>query len=719
MELSLRVSEAYKEDIGRFIIRIHKKMLKHLEATIGDIVELKGRKKTAGIIYPLKKSDEPENIIRLDGLTRINLKVGIGETIIVRKIEEKSAKSISITPLFHIIDQNLALNLTKEKLLNYPICQGDVFSVRIGLNKEIKFKVTNTDPKGIVVIRNNTKIILTAEGEGEVSRIPYVTYEDIGGFKSSIKKVREIIELPLKYPDIFSKLGVDPPKGVLLYGPPGCGKTLLAQAVANESKAYFISINGPEIMSKFYGESEKRLREIFEEAEKNAPSIIFIDELDALAPKREETRGEVERRVVAQLLTLMDGIKSRGKIIIIGATNRINAIDPALRRPGRFDREIELNVPNLEERLEILKIHTRGMPLDESVNLRKIAELTNGFVGADLAALCREAGMRVLQKVFNKISLEKAYSIRRIFKKIVVKQSDFLAALKEINPSALREIHVEKPKIRWENIAGLQELKNKILSAVKLTLNQPNVFDNSNVRPYRGILLYGPPGVGKTMILRGLSNEVDANFIEVKGSDLISKWIGETEKAIEELFRKAKIAAPCLVFIDEIDAIGHVRMPDNTSINKIVSKLISEIDKLDSHYNILLLAATNRPDILDPALLRPGRFDLLFNIPPPNFKDRIEIIKKYTKDIKLHQKVNLEDIASLTNGFVGSDIHSLCREALVISLQENSKGLVKKEHFIKALENITPTLSKVALDWYKKFESRISRLKSFEDSHVT
>jgi transitional endoplasmic reticulum ATPase len=719
MELSLRVYEAYPKDVGRFLVRIHQNMLKILGLTIGDIVEIRGRKKTAGIIHTLLGKDIKENIIRVDGITRMNLKVGIGDSVILKKIDEIPAKTIMVSPLYSLSKSEVPQENIKEKLLNFPICKGDIFSIRVGLNKEIKFKVVNTTPSEVVIIRNNTKIIISKEVVDEISKIPYVTYEDVGGFKKPLKKIRDIIELPLKYPDIFNKLGIDAPKGVLLYGPPGCGKTLLAQAVANESNAYFTSINGPEIMSKYYGESEKRLREIFLEAEKNSPSILFIDELDAIATKREDTRGEVERRVVAQLLTLMDGIKSRGKIIIIGATNRLNAIDPALRRPGRFDREIEITVPDSEGRLEILQIHTRGMPLHKSVQLNKIADLTYGYVGADLAALCREAGMRVLQRLIADTDLNDDVKINKFLKKGLITQDDLIESLKEVNPSALREIYIEKPKENWEKIGGLKDVKNKILDNITLSLKEPSEFEELGLTSYRGILVYGPPGVGKTVLIRGLANQINCNFIEIRGPELVSRWVGETEKAIGEIFRKAKIAAPCIIFFDDIETIGSSRFNGFSGNNKIVSKLITEIDGMEEHQKVILFASTNRPDVLDPALIRPGRFDYIISIAPPNLSERLEILNIYTSKMNLDQKVNLEEISRLTEGFMGADLGSLCRETAMIALKENSgKIIIKREHFDMALSTVRPSLSKETLNWYKEFEYKFKKSNKLKEMHI-
>ncbi len=720
MEVSLRVSEAYPKDVGRFVIRFHKKIFKNLGISPGDIIEIRGHRRGAGIAHPLQPDDTKDNIVRIDGIMRKNLKVGIGDNVLIKKTDEQIAKTIILAPLYKLTEGEISPEYVKEKLLNYPVCNGDILLVQLGINREVKFKVSSTTPSDIVVVRTNTKLVISNEIPDDTGRIPYITYEDIGGFKKSIRKIREMIELPLKYPVLFRKLGVEPPKGVLIYGPPGSGKTLLAQAVANESNAHFISINGPEIMSKYYGESEKRLREIFTEAERNAPSIIFIDEIDAIAPKRENTIGEVERRVVAQLLTLMDGIKSRGSIIVIGATNRINAIDPALRRPGRFDREIELGVPDYDERLEILQIHTRSMPLDKSVNLSKIAELTYGFVGADLAALCREAGMRVMQRLLSGAENLDEDSINiKLNENITVTEQDFIEALKEITPSALREISTEKPQDKWSNIGGLHAAKKKLLEAVTLTLSKSNIFKEIGLKPYNGILVYGPPGCGKTILVRGLANEINANYIEIKGAELFSKWVGETEKAIGEIFRKAKALSPCIIFFDEIDTLGAARVTGGGLNDKLVNRLIAEIDNTLTHQKIMIIGATNRPDALDPALIRAGRFDLILSISPPDYNERLEILKIYTDKLNMDNSVNLEELAKLTENYVGADLHALCREAAVIAFEQNgSDKTVRREHFEAALKLIHPSLSKDVIEWYKSFERRFSKIISEYKNHI-
>ncbi|MHA1782072.1 MAG: CDC48 family AAA ATPase, partial [Promethearchaeota archaeon] len=539
----------------------------------------------------------------------------------------------------------------------------------------------------------------------------YVTYEDVGGLDREIQRVREMVELPLKHPSLFKRLGIDPPKGVLLRGPPGCGKTLLAKAVANESEAHFISINGPEIMSKFYGESEKKLRKIFVEAEEKSPSIIFIDEIDAIAPKRETVTGEVERRVVAQLLALMDGLHSRGQVIVIGATNRPNSLDPALRRPGRFDREIEIKVPNEKGRLEIFQIHTRNMPLDKKVSLKEFASITHGFVGADISAVCREAAMSALRRYLPKINLDSEFIDPELLEQIVVTKEDFENALKEVLPSGIREVFVEVPNVNWDEIGGLEDLKQKLIEAVDWPLSHPNIFKRMGINPPKGILLYGPPGCGKTLLARAVANESKANFISIKGPELLSKYVGESEKAIREVFRKAKLAAPCIIFFDEFDSIAPSRgryTSDSGVSEKVLSQFLTELDGLEINKDIVVIAATNRPDILDPALIRPGRIDRILLVPPPDEKGREEILKIYTEKMPISNNINIKELASKLKGFSGADIETLCREAAMIALRENIRARkVSLDHFNKALELIHPSITPEMIKWYEQFGARL------------
>ncbi|MEM3969559.1 MAG: CDC48 family AAA ATPase, partial [Thermofilum sp.] len=548
----------------------------------------------------------------------------------------------------------------------------------------------------------------------DTGKIPRVTYDDIGDLEEAKQKIREMVELPLRHPELFKRLGIDPPKGILLYGPPGTGKTLLAKAVANETDAYFIAINGPEIMSKFYGESEQRLREIFEEAKEHAPAIIFIDEIDAIAPKREEVTGEVEKRVVAQLLALMDGLEARGDVIVIGATNRPNAVDPALRRPGRFDREIEIGIPDKRGRLEILKVHTRSMPLAKDVDLEKLAEITHGYVGADIAALCREAAMKALRRVLPKIDLEREEIPVEVLETIEVTMEDFMNAYREITPSALREIEVEVPTVRWTDIGGLEEVKQQLREAVEWPLKYPDSFRRLGIDPPKGILLYGPPGTGKTLLAKAVATESEANFVSIKGPEVFSKWVGESERAVRELFRKARQVAPSIIFIDEIDALAPMRglvSTDSGVTERVVSQLLTEIDGLERLEGVVVIAATNRPDIIDPALLRPGRFDRLIYVPPPDEKARLEILKVHTRNMPLAEDVDLLEIAKKTEGYTGADIEVLVREAGLLALRENINiDKVYARHFEEALKKVKPSLTQDIIKFYEAWNERARKV---------
>jgi len=577
---------------------------------------------------------------------------------------------------------------------------------------EIKMVVVKTVPEGIVRISEDTEIEIKSQAvKIEETKLPTVTYEDIGGLHEEIKKIREMIELPLKHPELFERLGIEPPKGVLLHGPPGTGKTLLAKAVANEAGAHFIYLAGPEIMSKWYGQSEENLRKVFEEAKKNAPSIIFIDEIDSLAPKREETHGEVERRVVSQLLTLMDGLESRGKVIVIAATNRVNALDPALRRPGRFDRELEIGVPNKEGRKEILEIHTRHMPLAKDVNLDELAEMTYGFVGADLEALCKEAAMHVLRRVLPEISgLEEDKEIpEEILKKLKVTKKDFEYAMKIVQPSAMREVLIEIPQVKWDDIGGLEEVKERLKEAVEWPLKHPNAFKRMGIRPPKGILLYGPPGTGKTLLAKAVANESNANFISIKGPELLSKWVGESEKRIREVFKKAKQVSPSIIFFDEIDSLATMRNSlsgDSRVGERVVSQLLAEMSGLEDLHDVVVIAATNRPDMVDTALLRPGRFDRQILVPPPDEKSRLKIFKIHTKNMPLY-KVDLKKLAKKTDGYSGADIEALCREAALNAMRENINAKkVTMKHFEKALEEIKPSITKEMIKYYQQIDMK-------------
>ncbi|MEX2702354.1 MAG: CDC48 family AAA ATPase [Candidatus Baldrarchaeota archaeon] len=703
-ELQLRVAEARQEDVNRFIVRLSSEVMEKLGVKTGDVIEIKGRKITAAIVWPAHDENRDQEIIRMDGTMRHNAGVSLGEKVTVRKANEKEAKAVVLSPIstsIHKIDKSF-VTFVKRRLLNCPLTRGDVINIPL-LKRALSFRVISTKPVGVVIVTDRTNLIVRESAE-EAGAIPYVTYEDIGGLHEAIQRIREMVELPLKHPELFKRLGIDPPKGVLLHGPPGCGKTLVARAVANESDAYFIHINGPEIMSKFYGESEKRLREIFEEAKKNAPSIIFIDEIDAIAPKREEVTGEVERRVVAQLLALMDGLESRGQVIVIGATNRPNALDPALRRPGRFDREIEIGVPDRDGRREILQIHTRGMPLAEDVNLDELAERTHGFVGADLAALCREAAMHTLRRILPEINLDEPEIPPEVLSRLKVTKKDFEEALKMVEPSALREVMLEIPTVTWEDVGGLEDVKKSLRETVEWPLKHPEAFRKLGIRPPKGILLFGPPGCGKTLLAKAVANESGANFIAVRGPEIFSKWVGESEKAIREIFRKARQAAPCIIFFDELDAIAPRRgLWEGTRVHEnVVNQLLSEIDGLVELRGVVIIGATNRPDIVDPALLRPGRFDRLLLVPPPDRNARYEIFRVHTRNMPLSDDVDLKILADKTDGYSGADIEAVCREAGMSAMRESPDvDKVHMRHFEQALKMIRPSITPELMKQYK------------------
>ena len=714
-EASLRVAEAKQRDVGRGIVRIDRGTMAKLGIEAGDAVEIVGKKATVAIAWPAYPEDEGLGFVRMDGVTRHNAGVSIGDTVVVKKIQLQPAQRVVLAPsgVSGLSVSPEFAEYVKERLLHRPVRRGDVVEIPV-FNTALRFVVTSTAPATAVQVTPETEIVVKGEAVSEAELfVPRVTYEDIGDLEDVKQKVREMIELPMRYPELFSHLGIDPPKGVLFYGPPGTGKTLLARAVANETGAYFITINGPEIMSKFYGESEARLREIFKEAEENAPAIIFIDEIDAIAPKREEVTGEVERRVVAQLLALMDGLKGRGQVIVIGATNRPNAVDPALRRPGRFDREIAFPVPDKRARKEILQVHTRNMPLADDVNLDELADVTHGFTGADLAALCREAAMRALRRFLPKLDLSKSSVPPEVLKELKVTRQDFLDALKDIQPSALREVYVEVPEVRWSDIGGLEDVKQQLCEAVEWPLKHPEFFKEMGIDPPKGVLLYGPPGCGKTLLAKAVATESEANFIAVKGPEVLSKWVGESERAIREIFSKARQAAPCVVFFDEIDSIVPRRgyRYDSGVTDRIVNQLLTEMDGLEKLEGVVVIGATNRPDILDPALLRPGRFDRLVYVPPPDKAARLEILKVHTRRMPLAEDVDLERIAETTEGYTGADLAALCREAAILALREAGKPTkVEMRYFLKAMEVVKPSVTKEDLERYRRIAEEFKRM---------
>ncbi|MHA1764013.1 MAG: CDC48 family AAA ATPase [Promethearchaeota archaeon] len=711
----LRVQKAKKRDIGRNIIRIDPKTMEKLSINTGDVIAVVGKKESAGIAWPSYPQDNGLGIVRFDSRLRKNTGCSIDDTVEIRKVKANVAQSIVLAPANVRIRTNPRFEtFVKRKLNNFPVTLDDIILISIGISREITFKVISLRPKGVCIIKPETALHISEYvTEEQEKSATYVTYEDVGGLDKEIQKVREMVELPLRHPSLFKRLGIDPPKGVLLRGPPGCGKTLLARAVANESEAHFISINGPEIMSKFYGESEKKLRKLFIEAEEKSPSIIFIDEIDAIAPKRETVTGEVERRVVAQLLALMDGLHSRGRVIVIGATNRPNSLDSALRRPGRFDREIEIKVPNEKGRLEIFQIHTRNMPLDKRISLKEYAKITHGFVGADISAVCREAAMSALRRYLPKINLESEMIDPELLEEIEVTKEDFDAALKEVMPSGIREVFVEVPNVKWDQIGGLDDLKQRLIEAVEWPLSNPQIFSRMGIRPPKGILLYGPPGCGKTLLARAVATESKANFISIKGPELLSKWVGESEKAIREIFRKAKMAAPCIIFFDEFDSIAPSRgryTSDSGVTEKVLSQFLTELDGLEINKDIVVIAATNRPDILDPALIRPGRIDRILLVHPPDKEGRLEILKIFTEKMPLASNLKVEDLLDMTEGFSGADIESWCREAAMNALRENMRArVVNLDHFIEARKVISKSITPEIIKWYEDFSEKLKR----------
>ncbi len=709
--LTLIVEEGERRDVGSGRARLSTKDREALNLEVGDLIEIIGTKSTVARVWPSKY--DKQGYIWIDKYIRRNAGVRLGDTVKIRKIPNKEATRIKIAPTTPIRFGRDFVNYVKDRLINLPVMRGDVVVVPV-LGSALEMVVTHVFPGPYGIVTDMTEVDVRAEPVREVEKkIPKVTYEDIGGLDKEIQRIRELVEIPLKHPEVFRHLGVEPPKGILLYGPPGTGKTLLAKAVANESGAHFIAINGPEIMSKWYGESEAKLREIFKEAEENAPAIIFIDEIDAIAPKRGEVVGEVEKRVVAQLLSLMDGLESRGQVIVIAATNRPEAIDPALRRPGRFDREIYIGVPNKKGRKEILQIHTRNMPLADDVDLDKLAEVTHGYVGADLAALAKEAAMNALRRFLPEIEKSEGEIPTEVLQKIKVTMDDFYEAMKELQPSALREIMVEIPEVRWEDIGGLEEVKQALKEAVEWPLKHPKLFERLGIRAPKGILLYGPPGTGKTLLAKAVATESEANFISIKGPEILSKWVGESEKAIREIFKKARMTAPTVVFLDEIDSIAPRRgshLGDSGVTDRIVNQLLSEMDGLERSKDVIVIGATNRPDILDPALLRPGRFDRIIYVPPPDEEARYEILRIHTRKMPLAEDVDLRELARMTENYTGADLEALVIEAALNAARENMNiDKVYWRHFMDALKKVKPSLTPDVVKAYEELSEKLKK----------
>ena len=695
-EITLKVAEAVKKDVGRGLARIDPADIERLHATIGDVVEIVGKKRTVAKVMPAFKEERGKGIIQIDGPTRGNAHVSLDEKVTVKKIPWHPADNVVLTPI-------TTVNLERDSkyignlLDGLPIIEGDRIRATLFGSRFTDFVVETTIPKGVVVINPTTLLKINEKMSGTAERLKF-SYEDIGGLGHEIQRIREMIELPLKHPEVFERLGIDAPKGVLLYGPPGCGKTLIARAVANETDAHFITINGPEIIHKFYGESEARLRQIFEEAKKHAPSIIFLDEIDAIAPKREHVVGDVEKRVVAQLLALMDGLDNRGHVIVIAATNIPGALDPALRRPGRFDREISIPIPDKNSRLTILEIHSRGMPLTEDVNLDKLAEITHGFVGADLQALCREAAMLCLRKALPGMDLGASSIPYETMMNLKVSMEHFFEALKEIEPSALREVFVEIPNVRWEDVGGLDAVKQQIREAVEWPLKYPDMFKQAKINTPKGILLYGPPGTGKTLMAKAVANETKVNFISVKGPALISKYVGESERGIRDTFKKAKQAAPCIIFFDELDVITPRRGEGSDShvTERVIGQFLTEMDGIEELKGVLVLAATNRMDQIDPALLRAGRFDYLIEIPIPDEETRLKIFQVHTKDKPLEKGIDFKKFAQETDGLTGADIELICKKAALMTIRNAiSKQITSSAELVITENDFTHAIEEV------------------------
>lgn len=701
----MRVGEAKQRDVGKRRARIEPEAMEFLHVEPGDMVEILGKRSSCAIVWPTDDDDKEPDMIRIDGQTRKNVGVSVNDLVTVRKIVAKPAKSVVLMPVNGnvTVDKEFT-DFVKNRLKGLPLSEGDEISVMI-LGNSMDFKIHKISPKSVVKIeRGTTLTILT---ETSVEKKIRVTYEEIGGLKAQTKRMREIVELPLRHPEVFTRFGIEPHSGILLYGPPGCGKTLIAKVLASESEANFYSINGPEIMNKYYGETEARLRDIFKEAKENSPSVIFIDEIDAIAPKREEAYGDVEKRVVAQLLALMDGLTERGQVIVLGATNRPESVDPALRRPGRFDREIEISVPNADGRLEILHIHTRGMPLDDDVDLKILAAELHGYTGADIKSLCREAAMKALRNYFPEIDVETEKISSEILQSMKVSLQDFYDAMHEIVPTAMREFYVESPKVWWKDVGGLDDAKRTLRDNLITAIKEPGKFQKMGIKPPKGALLYGPPGCGKTLLARALATESGANMIFVRGPEVLSKWVGESEKAVREIFRKAKASSPCIVIFDELDSFARTKSGEDGGVGeRLLSQLLTEMEDGGAS-RVIVIGISNRPDLIETSLLRPGRLDLILYIQPPDEKGRLEIIKILTRQMPLSNDVDLKEIAVATKSYSGADLVAICRESAVHAMQ-NDSAKIGSADFAAALKLVKPSITKVVDEWYGTIKENIS-----------
>ena len=705
--LQMRIEEAKQRDIGKKRARIGPDAMDYLQVSPGDVIQITGKKSTCAIVWPSDEDEKYPDTIRIDGQTRKNIDVGLNDVVEIKKIVTKPAKSITLTPISDAVTVDKEFSdFVKNRLKGLPLSHGDEISVMI-LGNAMDFKISKISPKGVVRIERTTSLtILSEKSDDKKFRI---TYEEVGGLRSEIKVMREIVELPLRHPELFTRLGIEPHSGVLLYGPPGCGKTLLAKVLASESDANMFSINGPEIMNKYYGETEAKLRDIFKEAKENSPSIIFIDEIDAIAPKREEAYGDVEKRVVAQLLALMDGLTDRGNVIVLGATNRPDSVDPALRRPGRFDREMEISVPNADGRLEVMEIHTRGMPIAKDVNLKELSSDLNGYTGADMKSLCREAAMRSIRRYLPEIDLETEKIPTKILQSMEVKLIDFYDAMREVVPTAMREFYVERSKVYWDDVGGLDEAKKILEENLITAMINPEKFTKMGIKPAKGALLYGPPGCGKTLLARALATESSGNMILVRGSEILSKWVGESEKAIREIFRKAKSSSPCVIIFDELDSLAKFKSNDDSGVGEtILSQLLTEMED-GSASRVVVIGISNRPDIIDGAVLRTGRLDLRIFIQPPDERGRLDIIKILTDSMPLLQDVNLKEIAVATQNYSGADLAALCREAAVNAMQNNTPKISSAD-FAAGLKQVKPSITNEVETWYEKIKDGVSNV---------